>query len=172
VNKSGQFNVPYGHTKTPKIIECGSPKRSSAIFCNTRTHLWWLQSSFKKRSGNQVTSFILIPLLQFLSYADFNVHRSFNEEIILSSAAEVSPSAWTGCHVVLTNSNPFVHEHYSKFNIKSSANKAIYLMHWERPWGGLIITIPPNHTSIFRLVPSPLPRQTMKYRRPFYGFKK
>jgi len=36
VNKSGQFNVPYGRYKNPKIIDVEALNAASAIFCNTR----------------------------------------------------------------------------------------------------------------------------------------
>lgn len=122
VNKSGQFNVPFGRYKNPKIMDEEALKAASAILSNTTI----ICGDYKTvlRENAQPGDFIFLdpPYLPVSEYSDFKRYtkEQFYEEDHVELAAEVMRLHELGCHVILINSNhPLVHEHYSKFNIKA-----------------------------------------------------
>lgn len=121
VNKAGQFNVPYGRYKNPKIIDIDTLKATSAMLQKAKI----ICGDYKVvlRAEAQPSDFIYLdpPYLPVSAYADFKRYtkEQFYEEDHIELAAEVYRLHEMGCHVILTNSNhPLVHEHYQKFNIK------------------------------------------------------
>ena len=167
VNKSGQFNVPYGRYKNPKIIDVEALKAASAIFRDTTI----ICGDYKTvlRENAQPGDFIYLdpPYLPVSEYADFKRYtkEQFYEEDHIELAAEVNHLHELGCHVILTNSNhPLVHKQYRKFNIEVVQTKRyISCIGKGRSGEDVIITIPPKPYFNIQLVPSPLPQQTMKY---------
>jgi len=167
VNKSGQFNVPYGWYKNPKIIDAESLKAASAILHNTTI----ICGDYKTvlRENAQPGDFIYLdpPYLPVSEYADFKRYtkEQFYEEDHVELATEVNRLHELGCHIILTNSNhPLVHEQYYKFNIKVVQTKRyISCVGKGRTGEDVIITIPPKPRFNLQLVSSPLPQQAMKY---------
>jgi len=167
VNKSGQFNVPYGRYKNPKIIDAEALKAASAILRKTTI----ICGDYKTvlRENAQPGDFIYLdpPYLPVSEYADFKRYtkEQFYEEDHVELAIEVNRLHELGCHVILTNSNhPLVHRQYRKFNIEVVQTKRyISCIGKGRSGEDLIITIPPKPRFNIQLVPSPLPPQTMKY---------
>ena len=121
VNKSGQFNVPFGRYKNPKIID-EDALRAASLLLNRTTIICGDYKTVLKENA-QAGDFIFLdpPYLPVSEYADFKRYtkEQFYEEDHVELAAEVKRLHELGCHVVLTNSNhPLVHEQYRKFAVE------------------------------------------------------
>jgi DNA adenine methylase len=167
VNKSGNFNVPYGRYKNPKIIDeeallsASIILRDTTIICNDYSNVL--------KEYAQPRDFIYLdpPYLPISQYSDFKRYtkEQFYEEDHIELADEVNRLHELGCHVILTNSNhPLVIEKYQKFTIKVVQTKR-YISSNEKGRTGedLIITIPAKPRFNLRLVAAPLPAQAMHY---------
>lgn len=167
VNKSGQFNVPFGWYKNPKIIDEDALKAASALLSNTTI----ICDDYKTvlRENAQLGDFIFLdpPYLPVSKYADFKRYtkEQFYEEDHIELAAEVKRLHELGCHVILTNSNhPLVHEQYRKFAVKVVQTKRYISCNGKgRAGEDVIVTVPPKPRFNLRIVPAPLPPQAMQY---------
>ena len=167
VNKSGQFNVPFGRYKNPKIIDEGALKAASVLLSNTTI----ICGDYKKvlKENAQTGDFVFLdpPYLPSSAYADFKRYtkEQFYEEDHVELANEVGRLYELGCYVVLTNSNhPLVHEQYKKFSIQIVQTKRYISCNGKGRTGeDVIVTIPPKPRFNLRLVPAPLPAQAAKY---------
>jgi DNA adenine methylase len=136
VNKSGQFNVPFGRYKNPKIIDEDALKAASA----------------------------LLPVSEYADFKRYTKEQ-FYEEDHVELAAEVNRLHELGCHVILTNSNhPLVHEQYRKFAVEVVQTKRYISCNGKGRTGeDVIVNVPPKQRFNLRLVPEPLPPQAMQY---------
>ena len=167
VNKAGQFNVPFGWYKNPKIIDEDSLRAASALLSNTAI----IYGDYKRvlKENAQAGDFIFLdpPYLPVSEYADFKRYtkEQFYEEDHVELAAEVKRLHELGCHVILTNSNhPLVHEQYQKFAIEVVQTKRYISCNGKGRTGeDVIVTVPPKQRFNLRLVPAPLPPQAMQY---------
>lgn len=167
VNKAGQFNVPFGWYKNPKIIDEDSLRAASTLLSNTAI----ICGDYKDvlRDNAQAGDFIFLdpPYLPISGYADFKRYtkEQFYEEDHVELATEVKRLHELGCHVILTNSNhPLVHEQYKKFAIEVVQTKRYISCNGKgRAGEDVIVTIPPKQRFNLRLVPAPLPTQAMLY---------
>lgn len=167
VNRKGQFNVPFGHYKNPKIIDADALQVASDMFKTTQI----ICGDYKKvlRKCAEPGDFIFLdpPYLPISKYSDFKRYtkEQFYEEDHRELAEEIQRLHELGCYTVLTNSNhPLVHELYghnqieivpSKRHISSKADS--------RRGEDAIIIIPPKNRFNIRLVPEPQPEQVNKY---------
>lgn len=167
VNKFGQFNVPFGHYKNPKIIDEDALRAASSLLSKAVI----VCGDYKAvlRENAQAGDFIFLdpPYLPISEYSDFKRYtkEQFYEEDHIELAAEVKRLHELGCHVVLTNSNhPLVHEQYRKFAIEVVQTKRYISCNAKRRFGeDLIVNVPPKQRLNLRMVPAPLPLQAMKY---------
>lgn len=167
VNKSGQFNVPFGRYKNPKIIDEDALRAASLLLSRTTIICGDYKTVLKENA--QAGDFIFLdpPYLPVSEYADFKRYtkEQFYEEDHVELAAEVKRLHELGCHVVLTNSNhPLVHEQYRKFTVEVVQTKRYISCNGKGRTGeDVIVTVPPKQRFNLRLVPAPLPPQAMKY---------
>lgn len=167
VNKSGQFNVPFGRYKNPKILDEEALRAASLQFQKTTI----LCGDYKTvlRENAQPGDFIFLdpPYLPVSEYADFKRYtkEQFYEEDHVELAAEVNRLYELGCHVILTNSNhPLVHEQYKKFSIEVIQTKRYISCNGKGRTGeDVIVKVPPKPSFNLRLVPEPLPEQALQY---------
>ncbi len=121
VNRQGQFNVPFGRYKNPKILDEALLKaaaerlRTTTIMCG--------DYKMVLREHAQPGDFIFLdpPYLPVSEYSDFKRYtkEQFYEEDHVELAAEVKRLHERGCYIVLTNSNhPLVHQQYGKFSVQ------------------------------------------------------
>ena len=167
VNKQGQFNVPYGKYKNPRICDSEGLRVASAalkradILCGD----YLLVLEHYAQSGDFV--FLDPPYLPVSEYADFKRYtkEQFYEEDHIELAKMVSTLHERGCHVILTNSNhPLVHELYAPFNIDVIQTKRhISCNGSTRKGEDVIVTIPPKQCALVKLLPQPLPEQVSAY---------
>jgi len=167
VNKSGQFNAPFGRYKNPNILDEAALNAASIILRNNTI----ICGDFKDvlREQAQPGDFIFLdpPYLPVSEYSDFKRYtkEQFYEEDHAELANEVHRLHELGCHVILTNSNhPLVHEQYSKFKIKVVQTKRFISCNGKSRTGeDVIVSVPPKQRFNIRLVPEPLPQQAQQY---------
>lgn len=167
VNKKGQFNVPFGKYKNPKICDEEGLKAASAalkkaeIVCGD----YLLVLEHYAQPGDFV--FLDPPYLPISEYSDFKRYtkEQFYEEDHVELAKMVKTLHERGCHVILTNSNhPLVHELYAPFTIDVIQTKRhISCNGSTRKGEDVIVTIPPKQRTLIKLLPKPLPKQVSAY---------
>lgn len=167
VNKKGQFNVPFGKYKKPKICDEEGLKAASAalkkaeIVCGD----YLLVLEHYAQPGDFV--FLDPPYLPVSEYSDFKRYtkEQFYEEDHVELAKMVKTLHERGCHVILTNSNhPLVHELYAPFTIDVIQTKRhISCNGSTRKGEDVIVTIPPKQRTLIKLLPKPLPEQVSAY---------
>jgi DNA adenine methylase len=120
VNRKGQFNVPYGKYKNPKICDEENLRAAS----NALQGVLIVEGDYKDvlREHARPGDFIFLdpPYLPVGKYSDFKRYtkEQFYEEDHIELAQEVDRLHELGCYVILTNSNhPLVHELYGKYTI-------------------------------------------------------
>lgn len=167
VNKSGQFNTPFGHYKNPKIIN-EDLLRSASILLSSTTIICGDYKTVLKENA-QAGDFIFLdpPYLPISEYADFKryTREQFYEEDHIELAKEVERLQQLGCHVILTNSNhPLVHEQYQKFPIEIiQTRRNISCKGMGRTGEDVIVNILPKPQFDLKLIPAPLPPQASLY---------
>lgn len=167
VNKKGQFNVPYGKYKNPKICDtealyaASSALKKAEIICGDYS----LVLEHYAQPGDFI--FLDPPYLPISEYSDFKRYtkEQFYEEDHVELAKEVIRLHEKGCHILLTNSNhPLVHELYAPFKIDIIQTKRhISCRGNTRKGEDIIVTIPPKKRSLLQLAPLPLPSQVSAY---------
>jgi DNA adenine methylase len=167
VNKSGQFNVPFGHYKNPKIIDEDALNIASLLLKRATIICGDYKTVLAENAQDGDFIFLDPPYLPVSEYSDFKRYtkEQFYEEDHVDLAAEVKRLHELGCHVILTNSNhPLVHELYQKFAIEVVQTKRYISCNGKGRTGeDLIVTVLPKPRFNLRLVPTPLPAQAMRY---------
>ena len=167
VNKKGQFNVPFGKYKNPKICDEDGLKaasvalRKAEIVCGD----YLLILEHYAQPGDFV--FLDPPYLPISEYSDFKRYtkEQFYEEDHVELAKMVKSLHERGCYIILTNSNhPLVHELYAPFTIEVIQTKRhISCNSSTRKGEDVIVTIPPKQRKLIKLLPKPLPKQVSAY---------
>ena len=167
VNKQGQFNVPYGKYKNPKICDedglraASTALKKADILCGD----YLLVLEHYAQAGDFV--FLDPPYLPISEYADFKRYtkEQFYEEDHVELAKMIMTLHKRGCHVILTNSNhPLVHELYAPFNIDVIQTKRHISCNGNTRKGeDVIVTIPPKQHTLIKLLPQSLPEQVSSY---------
>lgn len=167
VNKKGQFNVPFGNYKSPKICDEANLKAASLILRKTDIVLGDYLSVLKNTAEPGDFVFLDPPYLPVSEYADFKRYtkEQFYEEDHIELAREVERLQELGCYVVLTNSNhPLVHELYAKYNIEVLPTKRYISCSGNgRKGEDAIVTVLPKIREKIKIVPQILPEQVSKY---------
>lgn len=167
VNKQGQFNVPYGKYKNPKICDEDGLKAASAAL--KKAHILCEDYVTVLERCAQPGDFVFLdpPYLPISKYADFKRYtkEQFYEEDHVELAKMIITLHERGCHVILTNSNhPLVHELYAPFKIDVIQTKRhISCNGSTRKGEDVIVTIPPKQRTLIKLLPQPLPEQVSAY---------
>ena len=120
VNKKGQFNVPFGYYKNPKILDEDQLLAASKLLKKTKILLGDFKDVLCKHAKKGDFIFLDPPYLPISKYSDFKRYtkEQFHEKDQISLANLVNKLSKKGCHILLTNSNhPLIHELYKDFNI-------------------------------------------------------
>lgn len=121
VNKNGQFNVPYGRYRNPKILDEDALRSASSLLCKTKIICADYKTVLRKNVSSGDLVFLDPPYLPISKNADFKRYtkEQFHEKDHIELAEEVKRLYNLGCHIILTNSNhPLVHELYKDFEIE------------------------------------------------------
>jgi DNA adenine methylase len=121
VNRRGQFNVPFGRYKNPKICQAENLRAASAALQGVKIICGDYKSVLAEVAKPGDFVFLDPPYLPISKYSDFvgYTKEQFFEEDHRELADEVKRLQKLGCHVVLTNSNhPLVHELYDLYKVE------------------------------------------------------
>lgn len=121
VNRKGQFNVPFGKYKNPKICDTENLLLAAEILKNTTISLGDFETILLSNTTPGDFVFLDPPYVPVGLYSDFKRYtkEQFGVEDQVRLAQVVSTLHDIGATVVLTNSNhPLVHELYGKYDIE------------------------------------------------------
>lgn len=167
VNKSGQFNVPFGRYKNPKICDSDTLYAASSVLKKAEIVLGDYKNVLKNYAEAGDLVFLDPPYLPISKYADFKRYtkEQFYEEDHRELAEEVQRLHEIGCHVLLTNSNhPLVHELYSNFKIEVIQTKRYINCNSENRTGeDVIVTVLPKRKSNLKAIKEPPSPQLSLY---------
>lgn len=167
VNRRGEFNVPFGRYKNPKIVDKEGLVAASALLKKTVIVQGDYKAVLQEHATQGDVIFLDPPYLPVSEYSDFKRYtkEQFYEEDHVELASEVQRLHDLGCHIVLTNSNhPLVHELYNKFKIDVIQTKRYISCNAKTRTGeDVVVTIPPKARFNLTIVPEPLPVQATLY---------
>lgn len=167
VNRSGQFNVPFGRYKNPRILDEANLREVSYALQGVDIALGDYKNILANSAEPGDFVFLDPPYLPTGKYADFKRYtkEQFFEEDHLELADEVRRLHELGCFVILTNSNhPLVHELFQGFNIDVvQTSRSISSKSGTRKGEDVIVTIPPKRKVNLQIVREPMDSQTLKY---------
>lgn len=167
VNKSGQFNVPFGRYKNPKIVDEPALRAAAELLANATILVGDYKDVLRAEAKPGDLVFLDPPYLPVSAYADFKRYtkEQFYEEDHLELAEEIERLHEFGCHVILTNSNhPIVHDKFGLYEIEIVQSKRYINCHGNKRTGeDVIVNIPPRRRFDIRLVPPPLTDQALKF---------
>ncbi|MHB1605273.1 MAG: Dam family site-specific DNA-(adenine-N6)-methyltransferase [Leptospirales bacterium] len=156
VNRSGQFNVPFGRYKNPRILDEEALRAASALLRNTTIICGDYKNVLREQARSGDFVFLDPPYLPVSEYADFKRYtkEQFYEEDHIELASEVRRLHELGCHVILTNSNHLlVHEQYRTFHVEViETTRLISCKGKGRIGEDVIVLVPPKPRFDFRLV--------------------
>lgn len=167
VNKKGQFNVPFGRYKNPRICQPEVLRAASAVLQNVEIICGDYKEILARAAKPGDFIYIDPPYLPVSKYADFKRYtkEQFYEEDHRELAEEVERLHKLGCHVVLTNSNhPLVHELYEAYEIKVvNTRRNISSKANTRTGEDVIVTALPYPRFAIREVPAPVDEKALVY---------
>lgn len=167
VNKKGQFNVPYGKYRNPKICDTETLYAASTVLQKAQIICGDYVLVLEHYAQPDDFVFLDPPYLPISEYSDFKRYtkEQFYEEDHVELAGQVMRLHEMGCHVILTNSNhPLVHELYSPFNIDVVQTKRYISCSGDKRKGeDVIVAIPPKKRMLIKLASEPLPPQVSAY---------
>ena len=152
VNKQGQFNVPFGNYKNPKICDEATLRAASKVLQKAEILCgdYILVLDHYAKPGDFI--FLDPPYLPISENSDFKRYtkEQFYEGNHVELADMVKRLHERGCHIVLTNSNhPLVYALYSPFEIEVIQTKRhISCNGSTRKGEDVIVTIPPKNPNV------------------------
>lgn len=157
VNRSGQFNTPFGKYKNPKICDVEALRlasealRKADILCGD----YILVLEHYAQPGDFV--FLDPPYLPISENSDFKRYtkEQFYEDDHVELAKMIDTLHERGCYVILTNSNhPLVHQLYEQYKIEVIQTKRHISCHGDTRKGeDVIVTIPPEKKKTVKSEP-------------------
>lgn len=167
VNQKGEFNVPYGRYKNPRICQPDILRAASKALQNVKIICGDYKDVLAKTAKRGDFVFLDPPYLPVSKYADFKRYtkEQFYEEDHRELAEEVARLQKLGCHVVLTNSNhPLVHELYEPYEIEVvNTRRNISSKAKTRTGEDVIVTVQPYPRFTIREVPAPVDEKALAY---------
>lgn len=167
MNRSGQFNVPYGKYRNPKILDEAALRATSALLARSTILVGDYKDVLRAEAMPGDFVFLDPPYLPISEYSDFKRYtkEQFYEEDHQELAEEIERLYELGCHVILTNSNhPLVHEWFGRYEFEIVQSRRFINCDGEKRSGeDVIVNIPPRPKLDLRLVPPPLADQVSLY---------
>ena len=152
VNRKGEFNVPFGHYKNPKIVDTEALIAASTLLKNTTIVCADYKEVLNKYVQPNDFVFLDPPYFPVGKYSDFKRYtkEQFYEEDHRELAEEYKKLTQNKVYSILTNSNtPLVHELYDDFNMRVlSTKRHISSKSSTRKGEDAIITNYPTHMTL------------------------
>lgn len=121
VNKKGEFNVPFGKYKNPRIIYEKRLRKASEKLRNTKILLSDYKDTLNEYAEEDDFIFLDPPYIPISEYSNFKRYtkEQFRIENHKELADTVKKLAEKGCKIILTNSNhELVYDLYSDYKIE------------------------------------------------------
>lgn len=121
VNKSGEFNVPWGHYKKPYEIDLANLTATQKALQNSDIQLGDFRTILRREAKKGDFIFLDPPYVPISEYADFKryTREQFCDNDHREMAELASDLSRKGCDVLITNSNhPLVHDLYHGYHIE------------------------------------------------------
>ncbi len=167
VNKKGQFNVPFGRYKNPRICHPEALRAASDALQGIEIECGDYKEVLAKAARPGDFVFLDPPYLPVSKYADFKRYtkEQFYDEDHRELAEEVARLQKVGCYVVLTNSNhQLVHELYEPYEIEViNTRRNISSKAQTRTGEDVIVTVKPYPRFTIRGVPIPVNKKALAY---------
>lgn len=167
VNRSGGFNVPYGHYKNPKILDAPALRSASKLLSRTTIVLGDYKAVLHEHAAEGDVVFLDPPYLPVSEYSDFKRYtkEQFYEEDHRELATEVERLHNLGAHVILTNSNhPIVHELFEGYALEVVRTKRFISSDATKRSGeDVIVNVPPRKRFNIKMAAEPINPQTTLY---------
>ena len=126
LNKKGEFNVPFGNYRNPRICNPSALRAASSVLKTAKIRRGDFQDILREHAQPGDLIFLDPPYLPTGKFADFKRYtvEQFNEDDHSRLAHEVRRLSRLPSHVILTNSNhPLVHELYDDLAIEVVSSK-------------------------------------------------
>lgn len=167
VNRKGQFNVPYGEYKNPRIYHYNELIAASRILKRSVIVCADYKEILAQYAAEGDFIYLDPPYLPVSKYSDFKRYtkEQFYEEDHIELANEVKRLHEAGCHVLLTNSNhPLVYDLYKGFKIEVfQTRRNISKDVKNRKGEDVIVNIPPRRKFLLKIEPPALKEQIHRY---------
>jgi len=167
VNKKGEFNVPYGRYKSPRICHPENLRAASTALQKVDIISGDYKEVLAKTAKRGDFIFLDPPYLPVSKYSDFKRYtkEQFYEEDHRELAKEVARLQKLGCHVILTNSNhPLVHELFEPYEIEVvNTRRNMNSNAKARTGEDVIVNVQPYPRFAIREVPAPLNKKAFAY---------
>jgi DNA adenine methylase len=164
VNKRGEFNVPYGGYKNPRICDEKALHAASRALLHTTI----IEADFLEvlREHAQTGDFVFLdpPYAPVGQFADFKRYtkEQFHSQDHEALAQEALRLRQLGCHVVLTNSNaPLTRKLYGGFDTRMVLTRRSINCDGKKRFGeDIVVCLRPTGDSLF---PGVLSKQVEAY---------
>ena len=167
VNQKGQFNVPFGRYKNPKICDRAAILAVSRVLSRAEILCGDYLDVLETHAAAGDLIFLDPPYLPISAYADFKRYtkEQFYEEDHVRLAEMVACLHERDCYVILTNSNhPLVHELYAQYPIDIVQTKRHISCNGKRRTGeDVIVTAAPVAYPRISLIEEPFSPQIAHY---------
>ena len=167
VNQKGQFNVPFGRYKNPKICDRAAILAATRVLSRAEILCGDYLDVLETHAATGDLIFLDPPYLPISAYADFKRYTKerFYEEDHVRLAEMVARLHERGCYVILTNSNhPLVHELYARYPIEIIQTKRHISSNGKSRRGeDVIVTAAPVARSRIARVEVPLSARVAQY---------
>lgn len=167
VNQKGQFNVPFGRYKNPKILDEFQLDSASELLKRTTIVLGDYKTVLKDYAKPGDLIFLDPPYLPISEYSDFKRYtkEQFYEEDHIELAEEFKRLDDMGCTLVLTNSNhPLVHDLYKSYELEIIKTKRYISCNGKGRLGeDVIVKTTSKPMPPLREMLGSIPPQTLKY---------
>ena len=157
VNRSGQFNTPFGKYKNPKICDVDALRLASEAL--RKADILCGDYKLVLEHYAQPDDFVFLdpPYLPISENSDFKRYtkEQFYEDDHVELAKMIGSLHERGCYVILTNSNhPLVHQLYEQYKIEVIQTKRHISCHGDTRKGeDVIVTIPPEKKKTIKSEP-------------------
>lgn len=167
VNRQGNFNVPYGRYKNPKICDEETLRNASKILRKATIECGDYLEILKKYAKPGDFVFLDPPYVPVGEYGDFKRYtkEQFYEKDHENLAKEVARLHELGCTIVLTNSNhPLVHQLYDQYGMRIIPTKRYISCDGKKRTGeDIIVNIPAISKSALQVEDSRAIQQMNKF---------
>lgn len=156
VNRQGQFNVPYGRYKNPRVCDEEALFSASAALANATLLCADYRDVLREQARPRDFVFLDPPYVPISKNADFKRYtkEQFREDDHRALADQVDRLQRIGCSVIITNSNhPLVADLYAKHDLQVVQTRRNINCDGSRRTGeDVIVVVQPEKVEVSRVL--------------------